>query len=52
MKNRKFYDYDCVWTDIDRRKCRRVVSMKILALGMSRTGTDCKYDVPFRKVEC
>ncbi|KAJ5900156.1 hypothetical protein N7495_004900, partial [Penicillium taxi] len=39
-ENCKFYDYDCIWTDIDRRECRREVSMKILALGMSRTGTD------------
>lgn len=29
-------------TDIDRRKCRRVVPMKVLILGLGRTGTACK----------
>lgn len=36
------------WTDvftddtcIDRRKCRRTVPMKVLALGVGRTGTAC-----------
>lgn len=26
---------------IDRRKCKRVVPMKVLSLGMPRTGTAC-----------
>lgn len=26
---------------IDRRKCERVVPMKVLSLGMPRTGTAC-----------
>lgn len=30
-------------TDIDRRKCVRTVPMKVLALGLGRTGTACKY---------
>lgn len=30
--------------DIDRRKCTRTVPMQVLALGMSRTGTSCKFD--------
>ena len=28
-------------TDIDRRQCRRVVPMKVLILGLGRTGTAC-----------
>lgn len=30
-------------TEIDRRNCRRVVPMKVLVLGLSRTGTECNY---------
>jgi hypothetical protein len=30
-------------TDINRRECRRVVPMRVLALGLGRTGTACKY---------
>lgn len=30
-------------SDINRRKCRRVVPMKVLILGLGRTGTACKY---------
>lgn len=29
-------------TDIDRRQCKRVVPMRVLALGLGRTGTACK----------
>jgi hypothetical protein len=29
-------------TDIDRRKCLRVVPMRVLALGLGRTGTTCR----------
>lgn len=32
-------------TNIDRRKCHRTVPMKVLALGVGRTGTACKFDV-------
>jgi len=28
---------------IDRRHCERTVPMKVLVLGMCRTGTACKY---------
>ena len=28
-------------TDIDREKCQRVVPMRVLVLGMGRTGTVC-----------
>jgi hypothetical protein len=28
-------------TNIDRRKCSRIVPMRVLALGLSRTGTEC-----------
>lgn len=28
-------------TDIDRRQCERVVPMRVLALGLGRTGTAC-----------
>ena len=30
-------------TNIDRRGCCRTVPMKVLVLGLSRTGTDCQY---------
>ena len=33
-------------TAIDRRKCRRVVPMKVLVLGMGRTGTTCELQSP------
>jgi hypothetical protein len=29
-------------TDIDRRQCKRTVPMRVLALGLGRTGTACK----------
>lgn len=29
-------------TDINRRECRRVVPMRVLALGLGRTGTACE----------
>jgi hypothetical protein len=29
-------------TDINRRECRRVVPMKVLILGLGRTGTACR----------
>jgi len=29
-------------TDIDRRKCHRVVPLKVIGLGLSRSGTACK----------
>lgn len=35
--NDKFYHV----TDIDRTKCTRVVPMRILSLGLCRTGTEC-----------
>lgn len=28
-------------TNIDRRKCERVVPLKVIVLGMPRTGTQC-----------
>lgn len=37
---RRYYDKDFVVTNIDRRKCR-IVPMRVLALGLGRTGTDC-----------
>lgn len=30
-------------TCIDRRKCHRTVPMKVLALGVGRTGTACEF---------
>lgn len=30
-------------TNIDRRKCDRTVPMKVLSLGVGRTGTACEY---------
>ena len=32
-------------TDIDRRQCHRTVPMKVLALGLGRTGTACTLHV-------
>lgn len=29
-------------TDIDKRQCKRTVPMKVLILGLGRTGTACK----------
>lgn len=47
------------WTDIftddtciDRRKCHRTVPMKVLGLGVGRTGTACMYlDLRGRQVD-
>lgn len=39
-------------TNIDRRKCHRTVPMKVLALGVGRTGTACEYDVVLRWTQC
>lgn len=33
-------------TAIDRRKCRRIVPMKVLVLGLGRTGTTCEFPPP------
>jgi hypothetical protein len=35
-------------TNIDRRKCHRTVPMKVLALGVGRTGTACEFRFPCR----
>lgn len=32
-------------TNIDRRTCKRVVPLKVIGLGPSRTGTSCKADI-------
>lgn len=32
-------------TNIDRRQCRRVVPMKVLVLGLCRTGTMCEFPI-------
>lgn len=38
-----FHDYITVVTDIDRKRYgQRIVPMKVLCLGMDRTGTDCE----------
>lgn len=31
-------------TSIDRRMCRRVVPLKVIVVGMPRTGTQCMYN--------
>lgn len=31
-------------TNIDRRICRRVVPLKVIVVGMPRTGTQCMYN--------
>lgn len=33
-------------TDIDRRQCKRKVPMKVLILGLGRTGTACASSPP------
>ena len=35
-------------TCIDRRKCHRTVPMKVLALGVGRTGTACMCNTALR----
>jgi hypothetical protein len=39
-------------TDIDRRQCKREVPMRVLALGLGRTGTACTFSsqvLPFTR---
>lgn len=31
-------------TNIDRRTCQRVVPLKVIVIGMPRTGTQCMYN--------
>ena len=38
----KFHDLTCVVTNIDRRNLHRQVPMRVLVLGLCRTGTDCE----------
>lgn len=42
MSIRRYHDMELVITDIDRRQCHRIVPLKLLVLGLGRTGTDCK----------
>jgi hypothetical protein len=42
----RFPDGNMVMTDIDRRYCSREVPMKVLALGLCRTGTMCMKIAP------
>lgn len=42
MSIRRYHDMKLVITDIDRRQCHRIVPMKVLVLGLGRTGTDCR----------
>lgn len=35
-------DHTVAATDIDRSKCHRVKEMKVLVLGLGRTGTSCE----------
>ena len=39
----KFPELFAVNRKIDRRQCTRVVPMRVLVLGMCRTGTHCTY---------
>jgi hypothetical protein len=39
-------------TDINRRECRRVVPMRVLALGLGRTGTACKSQYHITSIKC
>lgn len=38
-------------TDINRRNCRRIVPMKVLILGLGRTGTACMFPIYFVSYE-
>lgn len=38
-------------TNIDRRKCHRTVPMKVLALGVGRTGTACMLERSEKRLE-
>jgi hypothetical protein len=44
-KPRPFTDVFTSDTDINRRTCSRKVPMKVLILGLGRTGTACKFSV-------
>ena len=37
-------------TDIDRRQCKRTVPMRVLALGLGRTGTACGLAPPILRL--
>ena len=39
-------------TNIDRRICRRVVPLKVIVLGMPRTGTQCMYNAWIENDKC
>lgn len=42
-KPRPFTDVFTSDTDVNRRTCSRKVPMKVLILGLGRTGTACKF---------
>ena len=39
-----------VESNIDRRKCERVVPMKVLVLGFMRTGSQCAFSLTISNV--
>lgn len=41
-KSRPITDVFTTDTDVNRRNCKRTVPMKVLILGLGRTGTACK----------
>lgn len=43
MATYQFHDVVKTVTRIDRRHGKRQVPMKVLALGLCRTGTDCEF---------
>jgi hypothetical protein len=43
-KSRPFTDVFTNDTDVNRRNCGRKVPMKVLILGLGRTGTACSLD--------
>ena len=46
----RFPELFCEDKNIDRHKCHRVVPMKVLVLGMMRTGTACEIPSGLEKL--
>lgn len=54
-KSRPFTDIFTADTDVNRRACTRKVPMKVLILGLGRTGTACTFDCdpsPAMRLNC
>ena len=51
-KPRPFTDVFTNDTDVNRRQCTRQVPMKVLILGLGRTGTACTLPLPLLPPLC